>query len=113
MHSNTVNYCAGETDLNRTRHSKFVGKPCPYCGRKMTSRGEYRCSIDHVYPKSKGGDLRVGNKLICCLKCNKDKANMTPREFLEHLEKIGDARASHVARVVKLFDLGAYFHESI
>jgi 5-methylcytosine-specific restriction endonuclease McrA len=44
---------------------------CAYCGKKMNSG----LSIDHVLPKSKGGESTFDNTVACCVKCNNVKDN--------------------------------------
>lgn len=41
---------------------------CAYCG-------EYATTIDHVHPKSKGGQNSWMNTVACCYKCNAEKGN--------------------------------------
>lgn len=50
---------------------------CMYCGKQP---GIKRLTLDHVIPKSRGGDFSWGNIVTCCLDCNWVKANMTPEE---------------------------------
>ena len=52
---------------------------CYYC------HGEAQ-SIDHVIPRSKGGNNTNANRVHACIPCNKAKADMTPREFLTALK---------------------------
>ncbi len=49
------------------------GHRCQYCGGPAES-------IDHVLPKSKGGDHTWENVVACCRSCNLRKADRTPRE---------------------------------
>jgi 5-methylcytosine-specific restriction endonuclease McrA len=53
--------------LARDRHC------CAYCGRRAST-------IDHVLPRSRGGDTSWTNTVACCLPCNQRKASRTPRE---------------------------------
>ena len=46
---------------------------CQYCG-------EYGDTIDHIYPKSRGGKNTWGNFATACRSCNGFKANRTPEE---------------------------------
>lgn len=46
---------------------------CAYCGR----RGD---TVDHVIPKSKGGNEERNNLVACCKRCNMKKNNRTPEE---------------------------------
>ena len=56
---------------------KRDGHECQYCGRKMSaSEG----TIDHVYPKSRGGKHMWANVVAACKPCNNTKDNKTPDE---------------------------------
>lgn len=52
---------------------------CCYCGEKLT-RKSY--TIDHVYPKGHGGKNNISNKVSACLKCNLDKSDKLPLDYL-------------------------------
>lgn len=77
-----------------------VGCGCPYCGVKM-SRGTFRPTRDHLHPRSKGGILDPGNKVIVCLPCNQAKGDLTIHEFLAALTYYRDPRARHVRRFIE------------
>lgn len=49
------------------------GNRCQYCGGPAES-------IDHVLPRSKGGEHSWENVVACCRSCNLKKADRTPRE---------------------------------
>lgn len=51
---------------------------CAYC---KTSLDEYSRTVDHLFPKSRGGKLSNSNKVPCCSGCNKLKGNMSIVEF--------------------------------
>ena len=53
------------------------GCQCFYCGE----RGK-RMTLDHVIPTSRGGNNRVTNLTAACRKCNQQKDNRLPEEFL-------------------------------
>ena len=63
--------------LPLTRRNLFHrdGHRCQYCG----SNSE-RLSIDHVIPRSRGGNHSWDNVTTACLRCNVHKGNRTPRE---------------------------------
>jgi 5-methylcytosine-specific restriction endonuclease McrA len=65
-------------------------------------------TVDHVFPKSRGGAPGRRNHLFVCSQCNNDKASLTLREFLARLENKGDKRANHVRVVVNKFDMGIW-----
>jgi 5-methylcytosine-specific restriction endonuclease McrA len=57
------------------------GKPvlvCQYCGRPLTTE---TYSVDHVWPRSKGGLSVWTNLVACCQDCNSRKANKTLDEL--------------------------------
>ena len=51
---------------------------CQYCG--MKSKDTKKLTIDHVYPRCKGGGWQWTNLTTACASCNSKKANMTPKE---------------------------------
>ncbi len=63
--------------LQRDSHS------CQYCGYK----GE-KLSIDHVIPRSRGGNDSWENVITACLSCNVMKGNRTPQEANMPLRKV-------------------------
>jgi 5-methylcytosine-specific restriction endonuclease McrA len=56
---------------------------CQYCG----SRGD-QLSIDHVLPRSRGGDDTWENVTTACLRCNVRKGNRTPQEANMPLRRV-------------------------
>jgi 5-methylcytosine-specific restriction endonuclease McrA len=55
--------------------------------------------MDHVHPKSRGGDKSWTNIVTCCKVCNLKKRNQTPKEARMPL-----LRKPHAPRV-KMIDL--------
>jgi len=53
------------------------GNQCQYCGRKL---GVQSLSLDHVLPRSRGGQSTWENIVAACLKCNVTKGGRTPQE---------------------------------
>ena len=51
---------------------------CAYC---KTSLDDYSRTVDHLFPKSRGGKLSNSNKVPCCGDCNKLKGNLSVTEF--------------------------------
>lgn len=47
---------------------------CAYCG-------EFGDTIDHIVPKSRGGQNTWGNLCVACHECNETKADFTPAEI--------------------------------
>lgn len=55
-----------------------VKKGCYYCGCPLT---EYNRTIDHLIPLARGGRNTRNNRVWCCSRCNKEKMDMTEKEF--------------------------------
>jgi 5-methylcytosine-specific restriction endonuclease McrA len=49
------------------------GNKCVYCGKTATT-------IDHIIPKSKGGENTYQNCVASCIKCNSHKKDLTLNE---------------------------------
>lgn len=47
---------------------------CQYCGR--TIKDKIKLHIDHIVPKSKGGNLSMGNLITACFDCNEGKKDI-------------------------------------
>ena len=71
---NYVRYRAGKLKINRHRLFRRDGFECVYCGSKKN------LTIDHIKPKSKGGENSWLNLVTCCSTCNRKKGNRTPDE---------------------------------
>jgi 5-methylcytosine-specific restriction endonuclease McrA len=50
---------------------------CQYCANHFVSE---KLTLDHVIPKSRGGDNSWLNLVTACKKCNQKKGNKTPAE---------------------------------
>lgn len=58
------------------------GWRCAYCGRndlRPAGMGQPRTTIDHVMPRSLGGDkYAISNMVLACMSCNVEKADQLP-----------------------------------
>lgn len=59
----------------------FPGESCYYCGDAPNS-------VDHIIPRSRGGDDGIGNLVPCCFRCNQMKSNQTLQEFIARMELV-------------------------
>ncbi|MBM4171426.1 MAG: HNH endonuclease [Ignavibacteria bacterium] len=59
--------------LTRRNILKRDNHKCGYCGR-----ADLPLTIDHIIPKSKGGDDSWENLVAACLPCNNKKGDRTP-----------------------------------
>lgn len=50
---------------------------CQYCGRHGSHS---QLSLDHVLPRSRGGETTWENVVACCVRCNVKKGGRTPQE---------------------------------
>jgi 5-methylcytosine-specific restriction endonuclease McrA len=63
---------------------------CQYC-----RRGDVTLTIDHIVPKSKGGDDSWENLVAACVSCNNKKGDRTPEEAKMMLYK-KPTKPSHI-----------------
>ncbi len=76
----------------RTLILKRDGHTCQYCeytGSKLT--------LDHIIPKSKGGQFTWQNLVTSCLECNNCKDDRTPEEWATTLRKIFSKETTNVS----------------
>ena len=69
-----VRFRSGSVKISRSRLYKRDNYECAYCGRTKN------LTIDHIIPKSRGGQNTWENLVTCCLPCNRFKSNRTPDE---------------------------------
>lgn len=62
---------------------------CPYCQRELdihrmfVNSDDMYAQVDHVLPYSRSFDDSMNNKVLVHAKCNQDKGNRTPFEYLD------------------------------
>lgn len=78
---NYVKFRFHKLKINRNRLFKRDNYECLYCGSKRN------LTVDHVIPKSRGGDNTWLNLVTCCSHCNRTKDNKTPEEAGMKLSK--------------------------
>lgn len=71
---------------------------CQYCGDKP---GSQELSIDHIIPRAQGGKTTWENVVLACVKCNRRKADKTPKQAGMKLAKI--PKKPHL----RMFNLGS------
>ena len=64
-----------KTPFNKKNVITRDGSQCAYCGKKKQS-----LTIDHIIPRSRGGDTSFENCVASCKSCNYKKGNRTPKE---------------------------------
>ena len=65
--------------VNLTRRNIYARdrNHCQYCGGKFPTS---ELSLDHVVPRSRGGQMTWNNVVCCCVDCNARKGGRLPRE---------------------------------
>jgi 5-methylcytosine-specific restriction endonuclease McrA len=63
--------------FNRRNIFARDGNRCQYCGKRFATS---ELSLDHVVPRSRGGQATWENIVCACLRCNVRKGGRTPRE---------------------------------
>ncbi len=76
--------------LSRKNILRRDGYRCQYC-----KRSDLTLTLDHVIPKSKGGDDSWENLVAACVKCNNKKGDRTPDEANMPLSK-RPTKPSHI-----------------
>ena len=66
-----------EVKLNRRNIYARDASRCQYCGKRFSTS---ELSLDHVVPRSRGGEQTWQNIVCCCVKCNVRKGGRTPDE---------------------------------
>ncbi len=68
--------------FNRKNVFRRDDNTCQYCGVRSGD-----LTLDHVHPRSRGGDTSWENVVACCRKCNAKKRDRTPDEAKMHLRR--------------------------
>jgi 5-methylcytosine-specific restriction endonuclease McrA len=63
--------------FNRRNIFARDGNRCQYCGKRFPTT---ELSLDHVVPRSRGGDTTWENIVCACVRCNVKKGGRTPQE---------------------------------
>jgi len=71
-----------EVKFNRRNIFARDGSTCQYCGRRQPTS---ELSLDHIVPRSQGGQTTWVNIVCCCTECNMKKGGRTPEQARMHL----------------------------
>lgn len=71
--------------FNRRNIFARDGNRCQYCGKRFPTS---ELSLDHVVPRSRGGETTWENIVCSCVQCNVRKGGRTPREAHLKLVKL-------------------------
>jgi 5-methylcytosine-specific restriction endonuclease McrA len=70
---------------------------CQYCGRVFAPQD---LTLDHIIPRSRGGDSAWDNLVTCCRSCNNRKGDRSPEDSGMRLIKRPQAYNLHVNRQI-------------
>jgi hypothetical protein len=74
---NFYNHKNSVYSFNREAVVRRDNETCQYCGIKISRS---KITIDHIIPKSQGGQSTFTNCVVACHSCNSKKANKTPEQ---------------------------------
>jgi len=74
-----INFRKRRMDASRNRQRIYMRDKfrCQYCGDR---KGVTELTLDHIFPRSRGGDNSPLNVVTACMTCNNRKSNRTPEE---------------------------------
>ncbi len=89
-----------KTNFTKWKLAKMQDFKCIYSGQKIGISNLNNCQIDHIFPRSQGGNDALYNKVICYNKENQDKKDRTPYEWLfcdkqrwaEYIERVSNLK---------------------
>ncbi|MBR2068454.1 MAG: hypothetical protein IJ877_01705 [Candidatus Gastranaerophilales bacterium] len=67
---------------------KMQGGKCIYSGKPIEITNFDACEIDHIFPRTYGGNDELSNKVLCFREYNQQKAGRCPFEWLSKDENI-------------------------
>ncbi len=76
--------------LSRKNILRRDGHRCQYCGRS-----DAVLTVDHVFPRARGGEETWENLVCACVHCNNKKGDRTPEEAKMRLDR-KPLRPNHV-----------------
>ena len=80
------------------------GRRCVYCGDRLELES---ATLDHVYPRARGGPNLPGNLVPACIPCNQMKADMLPFEFFTRYPWAGENFVRYARTVHRSLKRGA------
>ena len=78
---------------------ELQGGVCIYCDEPLTPE---TMTIDHITPRSKGGQNTRGNIAACCRACNLAKSDMGAFTFQHVVRAPEDFQSPHVGRRIAI-----------
>jgi len=78
---------------------------CLYCGKKISPIQLFNgdADVDHILPRWRSLDDSLGNKVVCHRKCNEEKKDRTPAEWLKDSDR---QRYDQMLQIARKLDYG-------
>ena len=90
--------CFSAVNLEKLKLLEKQGGVCIYSGQKIGIADLDKCEIDHIYPRSKGGNDAISNKVLCYAIENQKKKGQTPYEWLHNDEYLWNEFVTRVSK---------------
>ena len=84
------------TNFEKLKLLRIQCGKCVYSGKNISINDFDSCEIDHVYPRTMGGNDALYNRVLCYSIENQNKAGRTPYEWLSNDKELW---ANYVARL--------------
>lgn len=75
---------------------KIQGGKCIYSGKNISVSDFNKCEIDHIFPRTLGGNDALSNKVLCYSEENQNKDGRTPYEWLSNDDEVWACYTSRV-----------------
>lgn len=87
------------TNFDKLKLLEMQNGCCIYSGRKMGVADLDKCEIDHIFPRSMGGNDALYNRVLCYAIENQNKKDRTPYEWLHNDEKTWYDYVNHLTGI--------------
>ncbi len=91
--------CYSSINFEKLKLLRLQGGKCIYSGRNISISDFDKCEIDHIFPRTMGGNDAIYNKVLCYREENQKKAGKTPYECLSNNDELW---ADYTSRVNSL-----------
>lgn len=88
----------GKKQRQRMKMLKTCCSHCYYCGQYTDEKDR---TIDHKTPLSRGGTNSRHNQVMACIVCNREKADMTEKEYKKYRNIKRDKEEKERAKIRK------------
>ena len=87
------------TNFDKLKLLEMQDGRCIYSGKKIAISDLDKCEIDHIFPRSRGGNDALYNRVLCYSIENQNKKDKTPYEWLHNNDEIWN---DYVKRITEL-----------